>query len=114
MRIPGHETCHSEVIAIVDSELMTIKNPADFATGDRHQLGMSDFSSSESAVKVRLAPVNQGHSWGLGAPRRRTIAVPAAPNHTGCTHLQRIGPVRAQVRPVAPPNEVKDAHLTED
>jgi len=66
MRIPGHETCHSEVIAIVDSELMTIKNPADFATGDRHQLGMSDFSSSESAVKVRLAPVNPGHSWGLG------------------------------------------------
>jgi hypothetical protein len=30
------------VIAIVDSEVMTIKNPAKFGTGDRHELGTPD------------------------------------------------------------------------
>jgi hypothetical protein len=30
------------VIAIVDSEVMTIKNPAKFGTGDRHELGTGD------------------------------------------------------------------------
>jgi len=30
------------VIAIVDSEVMTIKNPAKFGTGDRHELGRPD------------------------------------------------------------------------
>jgi hypothetical protein len=30
------------VIAIVDSELMTIKKPSEFGTSDRDELGMGD------------------------------------------------------------------------